>query len=70
MILPVAGTFSCKAGRGRKVLGVYTVFLAGVGLAGLGLALAGSSAAIGLGALFFMGWAIFGWIANFILSRN
>jgi hypothetical protein len=70
MVIPVSGTFKGKVGRSRRILAVYTILLAVVGLIGLGLGLAGSSAAVVPAGIFILGLMIYSFVANFIISRS
>lgn len=70
MVIPVSGTFRCKAGRRRTILAVYTIILALAGLIGLGLAFVNTTAAAIPAGIFIFGLILFSFVANIIISRS
>lgn len=70
MTVPVSASLSSDATRGRSRLLAYTVFLAAVGVLTLLLIVAGSELAVLTGALFFLGFFLFGLVANYYAART
>jgi tetratricopeptide (TPR) repeat protein len=68
LMIPVGGTFT-REGRARKLLGLYTLGLIGVGIAAVVLAMMKSPEASSLGGIFAIGLMVFGWVANIMATR-
>jgi len=69
MALPISVTFQAERGRGRIILGAYTLGLAAVGAVGVWGLLAHTGAVGALG-LFFLAWFSFQLVANAMLLRG
>ena len=65
MVIPVAGTFN-KEGRGRLILGFYTIGLAVVALGAIGLLISGSESAFSLLGIFGIGIFVFSLLGNIV----
>ncbi len=70
MIVPVSGLFKTDAGKSPKILRVYAITLAGIGLLTLLLALQEHPTAGLLATAFLIGWVLYSWIANIIIMRE
>jgi tetratricopeptide (TPR) repeat protein len=70
MVIPVSATLQAKPGRGRKFLAIFTLILAVSGLLSLGLGLAGLPAAAMFSGIFVLGFFVFSFTANFVMSRQ
>jgi tetratricopeptide (TPR) repeat protein len=71
MVIPVASVLKCEAQPGRRVLLVYTLALAGLGLGALGVALReGTDAAWRLGGFFLLGIFVYSWVANYFSLKR
>lgn len=70
MVIPVAGVFKARSGKARRLLTIYTLLLAGMGLAALVCALMGSPATVGVFAVFLIGWMLYSWTANMVIVRG
>lgn len=71
LLLPVAGSFSSEQPRVRRILGIYTLCLTGVGFIGiLGLQW-GMNGLFSLNlVLFVIGQLAFSWLANWLILKN
>jgi tetratricopeptide (TPR) repeat protein len=71
MVVPVAGVFRAPRGWGRITLALYSALMALSGLGAFALALVGKpwalAAMAALGAIFFLGWTFFFWVALVVL---
>jgi tetratricopeptide (TPR) repeat protein len=71
-VIPLSGTFNCRAGWARSVMAVYTaaIVVAGLGAFGLPAVLgrAGTSLSDPLLIVFMLGCFLSGWVANALMS--
>ncbi len=70
MVVPVAGTFSIRPGRSRRLLALYTAALGATGLVAIIGAVSLWSGAMAFATTFFIGFLVFGIIANVIAARR
>lgn len=70
MVIPLAGVFKARSGKARRFLTIYTLVLAGMGLSALVCALMGSPAAMGIFAVFLIGWMLYSWTANMVIFKG
>ena len=70
MVIPVSGTYRARRPKQRRMLGAYTVSLAGTGLAAAACYSFNESVATGLIGIFFLGIFLFSWIANASFMRR
>lgn len=70
MTMPLSVSLSSTAPVARRRLSIYTVALAVFGCAGLALLAVGSEAAAVPGLLFFLGFFIFQFVANYYAARS
>jgi hypothetical protein len=71
LIVPLAGTFKCQEGWPRRMMAIYSVVMAAMGLGSVFLGLFGSKETSALqGALlglFLLGAFLSGWVANALM---
>ena len=70
MVIPVAGVFKARSGKARRLLTIYTLALAGMALLAFICALMGSPATVVIFAVFLIGWMVYSWTANWIISKG
>lgn len=70
LLVPVAGTYAARKPRGQRILGLYTLMLAGLALGTVGSYFwLSPELTILLGLSFGLGWLAYSWLANWLIFK-
>ncbi|HEX6625251.1 MAG TPA: hypothetical protein VF064_16175, partial [Pyrinomonadaceae bacterium] len=70
MTMPIAGAFAADTPRARRVLPLYAVGLGALALVAFALSFYDFDAAMVFGTIFFLGFFVYGWVANALTIRT